>query len=673
MKRLLWFPLLLSSLACAAPLTLQDTLTFVGHPGAMAWGTLTPDGQSVFSQGGNTLIEWDAETGQPRRVLQPLNGKDFAPVRQDFWRSDSPDGVRVLVTENTARQPGSSHLSLLNLHSGRVDASFEVQDGPLGLTWGTGQRAVAFADREDGKIWFWHEGMAQPDWLQGGTRWEFGRTAFSADNSVLYVLGEDLSAYDSTSGKALWTLAAGDLRGRDGRPVRAWRKEFGDPVFVSSPFSPRLLVQTSDGLALLDPQARTLLAYLDPGFDRVREVKWSPDGTKVLLVTDSYVHVVDVGSGQTLGLVDGENVIGMPDGGSVWTQMFSHFLHSNVSSGLDVETVKAKTAWNAPVSVDARGRPSRWLGRGKAGYSVFTPRGQVPLTEHFTRLARSSPDGQTIASLGDDQLWLLDTQTHAKRLSVPVGDAFDFAFSPDGRWLAVGGWNTTRLLDAHTGETVKVLEPTSEQRNSGGRKWQPGPRGLNRSLAFSPDGQQLAVGYEASTIGLWDVASGQLTRTLGGGRGWVLSLAFSPDGARLVSGWGDGTLHFYGVRSGEVSPVQQVNQGFVRWLAFSPDGKQVAAASGDGSVSLWTPLGRPLHRLTGHTGAATTVTYLDAGTLVSGDTAGTLRVWNAENGRLLGQTDTRGAVVQSLALSPDGRQLLSSDRDNALRVYGVPK
>ena len=53
------------------------------------------------------------------------------------------------------------------------------------------------------------------------------------------------------------------------------------------------------------------------------------------------------------------------------------------------------------------------------------------------------------------------------------------------------------------------------------------------SVAFSPDGAQLASGSGDKTIKLWDAATGSLQRTLEGHSSSVTSIAFSPDGTQL--------------------------------------------------------------------------------------------------------------------------------------------
>src|SRR5262249_596120 len=92
------------------------------------------------------------------------------------------------------------------------------------------------------------------------------------------------------------------------------------------------------------------------------------------------------------------------------------------------------------------------------------------------------------------------------------------AFSPDGRWLAVGGDGyTVKIRDGQTGREPEPLR---------------GHTGDVRTVAFSPDGRWLATAGEDTTVRIWDATSWKPQHTLRGHTGLVSSLAFIPQSQR---------------------------------------------------------------------------------------------------------------------------------------------
>jgi len=63
---------------------------------------------------------------------------------------------------------------------------------------------------------------------------------------------------------------------------------------------------------------------------------------------------------------------------------------------------------------------------------------------------------------------------------------------------------------------------------------------------------RFASGSGDNTVKLWDVATGQLLRTLTGNTDQVLSVAFSPRGHSLASGSFDNTIKLWDVGSGKL-------------------------------------------------------------------------------------------------------------------------
>ncbi|MCP4743472.1 MAG: hypothetical protein GY871_14800, partial [Actinomycetales bacterium] len=75
------------------------------------------------------------------------------------------------------------------------------------------------------------------------------------------------------------------------------------------------------------------------------------------------------------------------------------------------------------------------------------------------------------------------------------------------------------------------------------------------SVAWSPDGERIASGSGASTLRIWDAATGENLSTLREHDGWVSSVAWSPDGKRIASGSYDGTLRIWESRLEDVLPM----------------------------------------------------------------------------------------------------------------------
>src|SRR6266540_2645043 len=84
------------------------------------------------------------------------------------------------------------------------------------------------------------------------------------------------------------------------------------------------------------------------------------------------------------------------------------------------------------------------------------------------------------------------------------------------------------------------------------------------SVAFSPDGKRLATGSFDSTVKLWDAATGQETLTLKGHVNGVCSVAFSADGRWLATGSDDRTVKLWDAATGKELLTLKGHSGAVR-------------------------------------------------------------------------------------------------------------
>jgi WD40 repeat protein len=238
------------------------------------------------------------------------------------------------------------------------------------------------------------------------------------------------------------------------------------------------------------------------------------------------------------------------------------------------------------------------------------------------------------------------------------------AFSPDGKRIVSGSWETTlHLWNAQTGKLI-------------GQPLQ-GHTDVVTSVAFSLDGERIVSGSGDKTIRLWDAQTGQpIGQPLKGHTAKVTEVTFSPDGKRIVSGSEDKTLRLWDAQTGQ--PIGQPLQGHtdaITSVAFSPDGKRIASGSEDNTLRLWDaqtgqPIGQPLHSHTSGFGFTSVAFSPDGKRIVSGSLDYTLRLWDAQTGQPIGQPlQGHTEFVWSVAFSPDGKQIASGSGDKTLRLW----
>ncbi len=150
------------------------------------------------------------------------------------------------------------------------------------------------------------------------------------------------------------------------------------------------------------------------------------------------------------------------------------------------------------------------------------------------------------------------------------------------------------------------------------------------SMAFSPDGKQLASAGADGTVKVWDAATGQETRTLYGHTGFVYSVAFSPDGQRLASASLDKTVKVCDVATGRETRSLTGHTANVEGVAFSPNSKRLVSAGADQTVKIWDAATGQETLSLKTTGGATSVAFSpDGWRIAAGARSQTVTVWDA--------------------------------------------
>ena len=223
----------------------------------------------------------------------------------------------------------------------------------------------------------------------------------------------------------------------------------------------------------------------------------------------------------------------------------------------------------------------------------------------------ASPDGKWIASVADDmvcRLWHADSGKQAKELKGHAEKTpnhfpsmlYAVAFSPDGKHLATGDRvGKVVVWEVESGKQVGELDA------AGMYTWDPKARihsiGGIRSLCFSPDGKQIAVGGMGKVgnidhlggklrLELFDWKSGerQLEYESDKNKGLGEAILYDPKGKYLLLGGGGNDGYLEAIDLDSHKPIKQEKSPMhIHSMSFSDDGSTIYTA-GYHKIALWS-------------------------------------------------------------------------------------
>jgi len=448
----------------------------------------------------------------------------------------------------------------------------------------------------------------------------------------------------------------------------------------------------------------------------------SCDGTGLATATNQIVSVWEVESGRIIATLHHTNAISLlrfradgarllavtkPAGGPmlyVWHVASGRLLWARPSP--------------VPVALAAFSPDGRWVAvsdesSGDASYLFDAETGQLL----YTSPARTSLAMDTPFSPGSDLLLLSARSSWLRLQQVPSHQpaaepipttSFGFeecAFSPDGRRLAACMGSETLLYDLRITPTLApetstsaweiVSSPSRDSKSlltgttdhSVQLRSIPDLRPLGPPLphaarvdvlALAPAGTPVATVCADGFARVWDPQSGALTLPPLAGVPHGRKLAFTRDGSRLVCATEDARLHVWSVADGSRPfPAASLrpdltNGGLLRLTAWQlgPGDQRAALGWADGCVQVRDLASSRLLFEVHHEGPVKGMVFSPDGKVLATAAAdGTLRLWDANTGRLKLPPIFSSDPLMSLKISPDGTLLLAGCYDGSAKVW----
>ena len=644
-----------------------------GHTSAVTSVSWSPDGKLVASSASsdNNVHIWDPDTGETVQVIDMpvgITGNKLDMALRVQW---TQDGKRLLTITGDRYTLGSQDFDVLlwDAVTGELLSSLEIPNqaapvsGDLGVTFvNYPTSAAAKIAPQSGRLAtlggdntavIWNDDWTEIELVLSGHTQGVNSVDWSPDETKLVTASLDGTAriWDTQTGDELFTLEG------HGRRVN---------IALWSPDGVQLATAGEDGtVRIWDPKTGEIIRDIEANSGSIGSIVWSPNSKRIITGhEDGSIRIWKAETGELLETIRGQqgNISDLK-----WSPKDDRLVSADGSGSVRIWNMAYSTAWRlyppqAEQEVDWSVQGTSWSNDGR----YLTMAGGDPIE------AKNPPSFE---------IWDVNNN---KRIMKNLGDKLHFMglqadFSPDNKAILYlgfpgfpdfSGLASAYVFDAQTGEIIKTFTPDNGV--------------LIRSVAWSPDGTQIATGMFNNQIIIWDYTTGKEITTLIHSNNESMFINFvdwSPDGSKLAGASDENSASVWDTSTWKmIYKVHHQAPTFVTGVAWSPDGRRLLTDAGndeqgakDHTARVWDgTTGKELLIFTNHTKFVNRGDWSpDGRRIATFGNDGTVRVWDAATGDEILTLFVPALYGGNALWSPDGKYIAITGNQTLVSVWNV--
>lgn len=347
---------------------------------------------------------------------------------------------------------------------------------------------------------------------------------------------------------------------------------------------------------------------------------------------------------------------------------------------LGAEQIAVLTAWIEGGLLENKNSSARKPGKPKFEAALRSdpsakPDGPPPMPEHLlleppvvTERAAAihslaaSPWAPLLAVTGQRQVLLhhMDSLELVGILPFPEGEPVALSFTPDGRYLIVGGgvhgkFGVTVTYDVTTGERVLVV----------GKEFD-----AILAVDIRPGFDLVATGSPSRLLKLWNTGTGEQVQSVKKHTEWITALDISPDGVLLASGDRNGGVWVWESDTANEFHTLRAHQAAITATVFRADSNILATASEDGTVRYWEMNnGGEVRKNDAHPGGVTALAMSRDGSTLTAGRDLKAKLWKPDFAHSKDLVHDLPTLPTAVALDGEGRRAFVGDANGIVHVF----